>query len=692
MPWLVSQIFAERDRWILWIPVFFGGGIGLYFALAFEPPFGFGSGFALVFAVLAYVLRGTIFPFLLCAGLTIGGVGFDVAKFRSDHVAAPQLERSFGPAVVSGRIVRIEDFPGRPRLTLNRLTWVHTKHNGAVPERILLRLHSSKAFEVGDRIRGRLKALPLPPPVSPGSFDFQRKAWFQKIGATAFAVGRFERVPSLEPNRFWQEPGIAIARFRQTLSERILNVVSGPTGAVVTALITGDRSRIPKEITSAMRDSGLAHLLAISGLHIGLVTTIVFAVVRLFLVLLPSVSWRLDCKKWAASIALIASFGYLLISGASLPTQRAFVMGAFVLCAIMLDRDAISLRLVAFAALFVLCLSPESILSASFQMSFAAVTALVAFYEASAPWFRTRLPTPMSFRHKFVIYLVGLVLTTMIAGFATGAIAYFHFGRVTHYGLVANLLAVPVTAFWIMPTAIISCLAMPFGLEDWPLEWMGAGVVGVLEVAKAVASWPGAVTLVSKMPMYSYLLIVLGGIWLCLMRRNWRYAGIVAIFGGFIAGNVVAKPDILFSESGKLLAVRLADGRLKFGYGSSKSFAASRWLEQSGQSTETDSPLSARERDRFRCDWTACIYTRGQRQISMVRHPSAFEEDCRRVSLVLTPLWRRQVCGGNIPSITMRELREFGTHAVYLRGDKFSIVTVADARGERPWTQNRIYR
>ena len=190
-------------------------------------------------------------------------------------------------------------------------------------------------------------------------------------------------------------------------------------------------------------------------------------------------------------------------------------------------------------------------------MSFEAVTALVAFYESAAPLICERLPAPILIRQKLAIYLLGLAVTTVVAGLATGATAYFHFRRVTHYGLIANLLTVPLTAFWIIPAAIIGCLAIQFGMGTMPLEWMAFGVVNVLAIAEEVASWPGAVTLVSKMPMYPYLLVVLGGICLCLMRQKWRYIGISAVFCGFFSGSLAAKPDILFSESSGLFAVAL---------------------------------------------------------------------------------------------------------------------------------------
>ena len=269
----------------------------------------------------------------------------------------------------------------------------------------------------------------------------------------------------------------------------------------------------------AMRASGLAHLLAISGLHIGLVTGVLFFAIRGILAALEPIALRFAIKKWAALGALLGAFAYLLVTGATVPTQRAFLMAAMVLSAIMLDRTAISMRLVAWAALIVLLIAPESLLGASFQMSFAAVIALVAGYEAvRVPFGRWRAHG--GWWRLPLIYLLGVGLTTIIAGSATTPFVIFHFNRFSAFGLAANLLAVPVTALWIMPWATVAYILMPLGLEGVALAPMGWGIEAVIAIAREVAGWPGSVTLVPAMPVSGIALVAAGGLWLCLWRRR----------------------------------------------------------------------------------------------------------------------------------------------------------------------------
>jgi len=272
----------------------------------------------------------------------------------------------------------------------------------------------------------------------------------------------------------------------------------------------------------AIRDSGLAHLLAISGLHIGLVAGILFIWVRAMLALVGPLALRYPIKKWAAATAIAGALAYALIAGSTVPTQRAFLTVGLVLAAVMLDRRGLSIRLVAWAALAILIVQPESLLGPSFQMSFAAVTALIASYEVISerrryddygnstlpPWLR-----------KAGLYLIGVALTTLIAGIATAPFAVFHLNRFADYGLAANLLAVPVTAMWVMPSAVVAFLLMPFGMEGLALASMGWGVDVIIKVAETVAGWDGAVTLVSAMPTAALCAIVLGGLWLALWRR-----------------------------------------------------------------------------------------------------------------------------------------------------------------------------
>ena len=291
-------------------------------------------------------------------------------------------------------------------------------------------------------------------------------------------------------------------------------MLDGDTGAVAAALIMGQRGSISEETLTAMRDAGLAHLLAISGLHMGLVAGLLFFTVRGSLALVAPLTLQRPIKKWAALAALVGVFGYLLLAGAPVPTQRAFVMTGLVLVGVMLDRTAISLRLVAWAAAVVLLLRPESIVGASFQMSFAAVLALVAFYEVAGAKMRVWFGGAGTLR-RLALYVAGVGFTTLIAGLATLPFAIHQFNRVAVFGMAANLVAVPLTGLWIMPWAVLALVLMPVGLEAAALVPMGWGVDGMLAVAQTVAAWPGAAISVRAMPMAGLAAIVLGAAFGC---------------------------------------------------------------------------------------------------------------------------------------------------------------------------------
>ena len=257
---------------------------------------------------------------------------------------------------------------------------------------------------------------------------------------------------------------------------------------------------------------------------------------------------------------MLGAFAYLLITGLTIPTQRAFLMTSIVLLAVILDRSVISMGLVAWAAAVVLLLSPESLLGPSFQMSFAAVVALIAAYEVCR--------APMidwlgggGIGRRVLLYFMGIGLTTLVAGLATTPFAIFHFNRFVAFGLAANLVAVPVMALWIMPWAMLAYVLMPFGLERLTLVPMGTGIDLVLGVAHTVAAWPGAVWLLPPMPTVGLVLVALGGLWLCLWRRAWRLAGIAGIAMGFATIALERPPDVLVDGAGRLLGVR-ADGGL----------------------------------------------------------------------------------------------------------------------------------
>jgi competence protein ComEC len=465
----------------------------------------------------------------------------------------------------------------------------------------------------------------------------------------------------------------------------------GQSGAIAAALMTGDRSGISQKSLEAMRDSGLAHLLAISGLHLGLVAATLFFGLRALLALSERLTLRHPIKKWAALAALAGSFGYLLLAGATVPTQRAFVMTGLVLFAIVLDREAISMRLVAWAAIVILAIAPESLLGASFQMSFAAVVALVAFYEAFRERFRNlRTAVGNGLLARIGLYAAGVASTTVIASFATGLIALHHFGRVAVYGLPANMLAVPLTALWIMPWAVISAVLMPLGLEGIPLAMMGWGIEGVLAVADAISSWPGAVRHVAALPVPGLAMIAVGGLWLCLWRRPWRYAGILGLIAGLASLWLQPFPDILVSEDGRLMAVRMEDGRLSLSTNRAARRTAGDWLEREGQETALSWPESGESPDgRLRCDGLGCIYRSGEREVALLWKGRAHDEDCRIVDVLISSRPVRGGCPAPELVVDRFDLWRYGAVSIWLGEGEMRTHTVADYQGRRPWSSRR---
>jgi competence protein ComEC len=405
----------------------------------------------------------------------------------------------------------------------------------------------------------RLAAVLLPPPdaTHPGGFDYARQVWFERIGAVGFAVSAPELLPPPAEPSLGVRLAMSVELVRAVVAERIESRIAGEAGGIAAALVTGYRGGIPDDAQEALRVAGLAHILAISGLHMMLVVGTLFWGVRALLALSPGLALTRPIKKWAAAVALVGGAAYLVLSGGAIATQRAFIMAAIMMVAILVDRPAITLRNIAIAAMVVLVLTPEALLSASFQMSFAATIALVAGYEA----LRERR-TPQRWRAGLVAmlrrhvwqYVFALVMTALIAGFATAPYAAFHFNRVAVYGLIGNVGAMPLVGTLIMPPGLIAMCLMPFGL-DGPFLWlMGQGIDMVLAVARAVAGLEGAVAVTPAFSLWSLGLMTLGGLWLALWRGRWRCWGLAGLAAGFLLAPLAPQSDLYISRDAGMVA------------------------------------------------------------------------------------------------------------------------------------------
>ena len=583
--WILDQLDAERSRWMLWLPVALGLGIAIYFELPSEPALWLGPALAAAALALVFFAPAGSLARAVAIGLVAAAVGFGLIAWRTASLAAPTLSRPLFNINVEGRIADIQRLPEGVRVVLEA---VRLKGSGVPPIEMTplkVRVSLTKGaprLHVGDRLLVLANLSPPSGPATPGAFDFQRVAWYQQLGAVGYALAPAVVIDPGKPDGFVR----AIDALRADVVERIMKALPGPAGGVVAALLAGEQTAVDKDIAQAMRDSGLAHILSISGLHIVFVVALVMGLVRYGIALVPPLALRIDAKKIAAVLALMAALFYTALAGAPVPAQRACAMAGFALLAIRLDRTALSLRLVAWSAVIVLAIAPESLTGASFQMSFAAVVALIAAWEAAAGWRRRLAERADRARHRWLWRLGAAIAaslaTTLIASIATGAFAAYHFNRLSLLGVVANLLGVPLTGFWIMPWGLVAMLLMPLGLERFGLIPMGWGVEGLNGIAKYVGSWPDAATLVPSLPGASLWLITIGGLWFCLWRHRWRLAGLPVVAIGLLLGPPPA-PDLLMSDDGRVLGLRDDKGVVHVASSRTDRFVADTWARRSGQ-------------------------------------------------------------------------------------------------------------
>ncbi len=639
-----------------------------------------------------------------CVAAVLAGVC--LGKIRVLTAGPGSLILPHGVVDVAGWVERIDQRSGARGF---RLSIAPTLIGAGVPKRefpkritLIWRGKLNGGVQPGDHVRVRVKFLMPPGPVWPGGYDPSFARWFRGIGANGIALHAPEKA-SAAAARPWHVVWTAtVEGVRLSVANRIRAALPDTAGAVAVALVTGDRSGIPNDVRDDLRAAGLAHLLAISGLHMALFAGGVFWLIRAGLAVNADFALRRPIKKWAAAVALLAAGGYLLLSGAGLATQRAFIMITIMFVAVIADRPALSMRNVALAALIILVLTPESLLSVSFQLSFLAVIALVALYEflGEVGIAHTKPFLATGWTKRIANFLAGYFwtvgLTTLVAGLATAPVAAYHFNRVAAFSLLGNLLAVPVVGTFVMPAAVVGLIAMPFGLERWPLFVMGEGISLVVWVAKAVAELPGAVRMLSQMPVSSGLLLTLGLLWLCLWRRSWRLFGLAVMLAG--AGSyplAQSLPTMMVAERAQQTAVRGNDGALVFSSSRAGKYASERWLLKFGDPASFEQAV---KRKGFSCDAYGCTIspTTGW-EISVVRHPSILDEECARARIVITTFKIRGVCPSAHKLITPRELDEKGVHVLVLsdenaaRPDAPSAlrVQVRTARaypGDRPWT------
>lgn len=668
-------------RTILWTPVLIALGIGLYFILTFEPTPGSGLAVAAIgltlFAAGVYVR----FPLLrqLLIGLACIAIGFSAAKFRTLSAGTPVLEFSMKETSLTGLILDVEtDRRGwRAIIQIDRIGGLPDAKS---PRKARLTWPAAlNSPKIGAEVQLSARLWPPPKPVTPGGFDFGRKVFFQGIGA-------FGSVKSIAETRVGQGGWwLWLQDSRRRAASNIAARIGGQEGAVAAALVTGDRTRLSKQTKTELRAAGLSHLLAISGLHMGLAVGVVFFGARAGLALFPGIVLHYPIKKWAAVVAFIAGAGYLAVSGASVSTIRAFIMAAIALGAILVDRQAISLRTVAIAAVVILVTQPEVLVQAGFQMSFAAVVALVAVYER---WGRRASRAGWGNRsavEKAGSYVFGIGLTSLIAGLATAPFAAAHFNRITAYGLLGNLAAMPVMAMLIMPAAVIACFLSPFGISQPAWTLMGWGIGLVLDIAHWIAQLPGADTLIASPPDWTLPVLALGGIALAIHRQIWMRisAGVLVAIGlsGFFFAD---RPDILAGRWGQTVAIRGADGILHLTGRKPKSYDAKQWLRRDGRRM----PIGQSQLNVCR-ENGECLLPDNQGVLRIAGDGDDIEVLCKTSRIIIASVRTPLACPKAL-LLDPGDFSRFGNVSIDLR--TLDIESVVALRGKRPWASVRYWQ
>jgi competence protein ComEC len=693
--WILDQLDAERSRWMLWLPVAMGLGIALYFELPSEPALWLGPLLAAAALVLAFLARSGSLARALALGAVAAAFGLGLVAWRTASLAAPTLSRPLFSINVEGRIADIQRLPESVRVVLEA---VRLKGNNVPPIEMMparVRISLSKGappIHVGDRLLVLASISPPAGPAAPGAFDFQRVAWYQQLGAVGYALAPATVIEHGRPDGIVR----TIDALRADITARILAALPGPEGGVAAALLTGEQTAVDKDITQAMRDSGLAHILSISGLHIVFVVALVMGVLRYAIALVPPLALRIDAKKVAAVIALLAALFYTALAGAPVPAQRSCAMAGFALIAMLLDRTALSLRLVAWSAVIVLLAAPESLTGASFQMSFAAVVALIAAWEMAAGWRRRLHERAELLKHRWLWRLgagfAASLATTLIASVATGAFAAYHFNRLSLLGVVANLLGVPLTGFWIMPWGLLAMLLMPLGLERFALVPMGWGVEGLDAIARHVADWPQAAMLVPSLPGASLWLLTVGGLWLCLWRRRWRFAGLPVAISGLLLAPSPA-PDLLMSEDGRVLGLRDERGMVHIASARTDRFISDAWARRSGQEGAKRWTVSADQQAAgLGCNTGLCRWRKGPWRIALVSDDRRLAEACGSADIVLSTVDAQGRCRGPRLVIDRRDAWREGAQALWLDEAGVRRETANARRGDRPWVPNSSAR
>lgn len=669
-----ARLDSERERTGLWLPVALGTGIAAWFAL---PAAAHWTG--LLFMLASGGLMGLLIGWssrigrMVMVGCGIIAIGVLLIWARAISVGAPVLAQPATTAF-SAEVEAVEPLPARGETRLI----LRPRGRDDLPPRVRVTLRGEARGTImpGERIGLRARLMPPPAASLPGSYDFAQRAWFDRIGAVGTVLGDVSRAPGA---------GQGGQPLRARLSEHIHRQIEGSPGGIAAALVTGDRGAISAEDEEAMRRSGLAHLLSISGLHVTAVIGFAMLFARRLFALSPRLALGGYVLPVAAAAGALAGAGYTWLAGAEVPTLRSLIAALLVLVALLMGREALTLRLVAAGALIVLVWRPESLVGPSFQLSFAAVTAIVVLHESPAMQ-RFMARRDEGLVRRWARGIAGLLVTGLVVEVALAPIALFHFHKAGLYGALANVIAIPLTTFVVMPFEALALLFDSLGLGA-PFWWVAEQALRVLiALAHHVADAPGAVATLPRFPAWAFALAIAGGLWFLVWQRSWRWWGLAPLVAGMAVLVLQPRPDLLITADGRNIAAAVPGG----GYALLRDRAGDFVRDTMNEAGGSDAPLGALAMlDHVECNVDFCrwvqeghivLASRGRDRIE----GSVMAPACAAADVVISDRWLPRECVGRWLTIDRDSLAESGGLAIYL-GEKPKAVAALTAGDGHPW-------
>ncbi len=706
---IVSYIrHNEKYNLILWFPVCQCVGILTYFSLSFEPSCTFTiSIFLLLLPTLILIAILYRKYAILCIALIAVLIGFTASKLRTALVDAQILDKE---RYVKDIVATVKDINDRgsykqfllsitkpstipesssvipvppfvipaPSSVIPALdTGIQKKkiwsRAGMTPDRALdnirisVRTKVEKGIKIGDQVK--LSAKLFPPKIAPSeyAYDFARIAYYQKISATGFATSKIALYKKTEARKFQEY----IESFRQYIYENLQQNIKKPHADILSALLIGKKDGVDQKTMDAIRDSGIAHLFAISGLHLSFVAGLFFIVFRNLFAISETLTLKYNTKKISAFLTILPTTFYLLITGMQISAQRAYIMVILVLIATMIERKYRGLIAIAFAASVILSVEPEAILKPGFQMSFSAVLALVASYQINA----NKL-----FKIKIMKYFVSIMISSVITSLATVPYTIYNFNYFSISGIITNLVAIPIVTLIIIPLGIIYVLLIPLGIEWIIAPFIEHPIDSILYITNAIASLQYLVIPIRTFPASSIIIITFGLLWLCLWERNWRFFGIFFIVLGICFSTAYKTPDILINADN--VAAKESDNLLYSLTRKNRNFVVKTWAKQNGQNQILNHTKYSNPDKRLKCNDYGCIYNKGNNKLVLLAYKKEdILENCDKVDLIIQ-LSEFDYSACNTKIIKHADLQTYGTHSVWLTNRYVKINTV---RSNRPW-------